>query len=125
MAKLPDTSNSIFEPEDFVLTTRAWQLGIEIPSECWSSIQADTMEAAMKRNKRGIPQSLNLGRFLTKEGQARLKFLIAEVETRQKDAQLERLHKKVNIYVQIASHVVAILFGLIGAAITLIALLKK
>lgn len=124
MAKLPNTSDYVIQPEDFLLTTKAWRLGIEIPPEWWSSIQADTMEATRKRNERGIPDSLE-GRFLTSEGKSRLEFLIAEAETKKKDAQLERLHKRVSIYVQIASQVVAILFGLIGAAIALISLLKR
>jgi hypothetical protein len=125
MAKLPNTSDYIIPPEDFLLRARAWRLGIEIPSEWWSSIQADTMEATRKRNEHGIPVGLELGRFLTNEGKSRLEFLIAEAETKKKDAQLERLHKRVSIYVQIASQVVAILFGLIGAAIALISLLKR
>lgn len=125
MTKLPDTSNYIIDPSDFLLTNRAWGLGIEISPEWWSSIQADTMEAFRKRGELGITSGLELGRFLTREGESRLRFLIDEAETKKKDAQLERLHKQVSIYVQVASQVVAILFGLVGAAITLISLLKK
>lgn len=100
-----------------LLQRRAWELGIEIPKEWWTS------DLDLHINNGVPPDQLELltRHFLTEEGEARLKFLVQDAEEKREDLRLERRQKRLAFYQIIFS----LLFGLTGWILGLYALFTR
>jgi len=104
--------------DSLFLQTKAVALGIEIPENWWTS---DEELLRDERRLCGRTSRQDARSYMTGDARSRLRFLIDEARVKRDIVKLERLHKRIGIFAQIA----AILFGLIGALIGLIALLKR
>ena len=99
------------------LERRAWRLNVDIPASWWENDDDLNIERGAS------PDQLEFirRRWLTDEGQERLKFRIQEAEEQLENARLDRRHKRLAFYQMIFS----LLFGLTGWIVGLIALITR